>query len=112
MGSAICSLVASLRERGRVVRSPEVQSDFIDMHLHAYLKSSANNMENPAPPVVWRIAHGQYLIGEDRVQLLESHDHHGGFLLVRTLDGAQLPLRDFLHQQAHRAAASGRPLAA
>merc|ERR1712151_700829 len=103
MGSAICSLVASLRERGRVVRSPEVQSDFIDMHLHAYLKSSANNMENPAPPVVWRIAHGQYLIGEDRVHVMEHHGPHGPILIVRTSDGVELPLPDFVHQQAHRA---------
>merc|ERR1712118_242855 len=67
------SLAMSLRSRGRVVWSPEVPQDYIDAALHSHLRSSTHSPDfsqavaaGTLPPLVWRLGHGQYLIGEDR----------------------------------------------
>eukprot|EP00401_Gymnodinium_catenatum_P042542 CAMPEP_0117534268 /NCGR_PEP_ID=MMETSP0784-20121206/40321_1 /TAXON_ID=39447 /ORGANISM="" /LENGTH=423 /DNA_ID=CAMNT_0005330737 /DNA_START=44 /DNA_END=1315 /DNA_ORIENTATION=- len=105
-------LVMSLRERGRVVHSPEVPHDPLDAQLRNYLRCCGTPVD-PAPPVVWRFAHGDYLIGESRVQIFDA----GGTLMARVFSdhghgpaAVPIPLRSFLQQQAHHAAASGRPI--
>jgi len=102
-------LVVSLRSRGRVVWSPEVPQDFLDTTLHAHLRrcgpSSRGVVSGTLPPLVWRIAHGQYVIGGDRVQL---HESRGELWVHVPHDELQpheedMPFHDFLNWQAHRA---------
>lgn len=101
---ALRGLVMSLRGRGRFVRSPEVPQDSLDTALHAQLRHV-----DPAvvPPLLWRLGHGEYLIGEDRVHLHEAH----GVLMATS--GAShhehsLPLDELLHHQARRAITADR----
>lgn len=105
--STIKRLVTALRESGRSVSSPELPGDPIDTHLHGYLRAGAS-MGNALPPLVWRIAPGVYLIGEERVTLLPA----GPELLVSDAAGVTppQPLSDFVHRQAQLAAASVRAL--
>eukprot|EP00927_Polykrikos_kofoidii_P027287 TRINITY_DN24067_c0_g1_i1.p1 TRINITY_DN24067_c0_g1~~TRINITY_DN24067_c0_g1_i1.p1 ORF type:complete len:462 (-),score=88.84 TRINITY_DN24067_c0_g1_i1:179-1495(-) len=110
-------LVEVLRERRRFVRSPEVPNDPVDVRLGAYLRGCGGGGKShdrgfgayggggffasgdPMPPLVWRISHGEYLLGEDRVHITEAP---GGILMVRgsASSSVMTPLRDFLQRQA------------
>jgi len=91
-------LAPRLHAQGRHVLSPEVPGDPIDI-IHAYLRGCRGSIEDPVPVLLWRLAPGEYLIGNARVAVTDMH----GQLAVRDMGGKFTPLRDFVRlQMQHR----------
>lgn len=101
---SIRGLASTLRSRGLSVVSPEVPSDPVDVAMHVFLRSSAPPGPGGAPrpgmpPVVWRLAPCEYLIGEDRVRCDMEH----GMLMVRDPgNGRLVPIRQVMGVEAAR----------
>lgn len=90
--STLHRLTAQLRSRGRTVCSAEVPGDALDAAVHAVLRSASDAGSREAPPVVWRLSHGHYLLGERLVEIYQA----GGQLIVRDGSGLVSVLADHL----------------
>mmetsp|Transcript_141374 Transcript_141374/g.368131 ORF Transcript_141374/g.368131 Transcript_141374/m.368131 type:complete len:426 (+) Transcript_141374:74-1351(+) len=93
-------LAAMLQARGRAVCSPPVQSDPVDALLHAYLRTCSPAAADTLPSVIWRLSHGEYLLGQHRVTIIASD----GQLVIRDAAGNTAALSNVLHRRTAPAA--------
>jgi hypothetical protein len=92
-------LADTLRAQHRQVYSVEVPDDSVDVRLHSYLRA----LGGIAPSLVCRLGVGDYLLGRERVGVMEQQ----GRLFVQSARGTA-PLEDFLRAQA--GAPAGAPV--